>query len=136
MVTSLAEQAGLIEGGQLKPLAMLTAQSADIAGLTVPSAFDSYPPLAEVLPLKQAIGFAIHNSAPEHVKATLGSAFEKAMASETVAEWAKANNYDVGGQYGPEAQALFSTLESTFAYTLKDLGATKVMPEELGIQQP
>lgn len=136
VVTSLAEQAPLIEGGQLKPLAMLTAESADIAGMTVPSAFDSYAGLADVLPLKQAIGFAIHNSAPETVKTTLGSAFEKAIASETVAQWAKANNYDVGGQYGAEAQALFSTLESTFAYTLKDLGATKVMPEDLGIQKP
>ncbi|WP_416369446.1 Bug family tripartite tricarboxylate transporter substrate binding protein [Tritonibacter mobilis] len=136
VVTSLAEQAALIEGGQLKPLAMLTADSADIAGLTVPSAFDSYAALSEVLPLKQAIGFAIQNSAPDSVKATLGAAFEKAMASDTVAEWAKANKYDIGGQYGPDAQALFANLESTFAYTLKDLGAATVMPEELGIKRP
>lgn len=136
VVTSLAEQAPLIEGGQLKPLAMLTPDSAAIAGLTVPSAFDAYGALAEVLPLKQAIGFAIHNSAPEGVKATLGAAFEKAMASEAVATWAAANKYDIGGQYGPEAQALFAKLESTFAYTLKDLGAVTVMPEALGIEKP
>ncbi|WP_169795946.1 Bug family tripartite tricarboxylate transporter substrate binding protein [Pseudoponticoccus marisrubri] len=136
VVTSLAEQAPLIEGGELKPLAMLTAESAEIAGMTVPSAFDSYPGLAEVLPLKQAIGFAVHDSASDNVKATLAQAFEAAMASDTVADWAVANNYDIGGQFGEEAQALFSTLESTFAYTLKDLGAAKVMPEELGIEKP
>ena len=56
VVTSLAEQAALIEGGQLKPLAMLTPDSVEIAGQTVPSAFDSYAGLSEVLPLKQAIG--------------------------------------------------------------------------------
>lgn len=136
VVTSLAEQAPLIAGGQLRPLAMLTAENADIAGMTVPSAFDSYASLAQVLPLKQAIGFAVHNSAPDGVKATLGAAFEKAMRSDTVAAWAKANNYDIGGQYGPEAQAIFANLESTFAYTLKDLGAATVMPETLGIEKP
>ncbi|SLN31827.1 Tripartite tricarboxylate transporter family receptor [Pseudoruegeria aquimaris] len=136
VVTSLAEQAPLIEGGQLKPLAMLTPESAEIAGMTVPSAFDIYDGLDKYLPLKQAIGFAVHNSASDEVKSVLGAAFEKAIASDTVAEWAKANNYDVGGQYGEEAQKIFATLESTFAYTLKDLGATTVDPESLGIAKP
>ncbi|SCZ70982.1 Tripartite-type tricarboxylate transporter, receptor component TctC [Epibacterium ulvae] len=136
VVTSLAEQAALIEGGKLKPLAMLTPESAEIAGLTVPSAFDIYDGLDKYLPLKQAIGFAVHNSASEDVKAALGSAFEKAIASSTVADWASANKYDVGGQYGADAQKLFSTLESTFAYTLKDLGAATVDPESLGIRKP
>ena len=58
------------------------------------------------------------------------------MRLKTVAEWAAANNYDVGGQYGPEAQKLFSTLESTFAYTLQELGAATVDPATLGIEKP
>ncbi len=136
VVTSLAEQAALIEGGKLKPLAMLTPESVEIAGKVVPSAFDIYDGLDQYLPLKQAIGFAVHNSASDDVKAALGGAFEKAIASDAVAEWAAANNYDVGGQYGPDAQALFSKLESTFAYTLQDLGATTVDPEKLGITKP
>jgi len=136
VVTSLAEQAALIEGGLLKPLAMLTPESAEIAGISVPSAFDIYDGLDQYLPLKQAIGFAVHDSASDEVKAALGAAFEAAIASDTVAEWASANNYDVGGQYGEEAQALFSNLESTFAYTLQELGATTVDPASLGIEKP
>lgn len=136
VVTSLAEQAALIEGGQLKPLAMLTPDLVEIAGTTVPSAFSIYDGLDKYLPLKQAIGFAVHNSASDDVKTALGAAFEQAIASETVAEWAAANNYDVGGQYGPEAQKLFSTLESTFAYTLQELGAATVDPATLGIEKP
>ncbi|WP_171179679.1 tripartite tricarboxylate transporter substrate binding protein [Ruegeria sp. HKCCD8929] len=136
VVTSLAEQAALIEGGQLKPLAMLTPDPVEIAGTTVPSAFSIYDGLDKYLPLKQAIGFAVHNSASDDVKTALGAAFEQAIASETVAEWAAANNYDVGGQYGPEAQKLFSTLESTFAYTLQELGAATVDPATLGIEKP
>ncbi len=136
VVTSLAEQAALIEGGQLKPLAMLTPESAEIAGMTVPSAFDIYDGLDKYLPLKQAIGFAVHNSASDDVKSALGGAFEAAIASDVVAEWAAANNYDVGGQYGADAQKIFSTLEANFAYTLQELGATTVDPTSLGIEKP
>ncbi len=136
VVTSLAEQAALIEGGKLKPLAMLTPDTADIAGSTVPSAFDIYDGLDKYLPLKQAIGFAVHNSASDDVKASLGQAFEAAIASDVVAEWAAANNYDVGGQYGEEAQKIFNTLEANFAYTLQELGATTVDPASLGIEKP
>lgn len=136
VVTSLAEQAALIEGGKLKPLAMLTPDNAEIGGMTVASAFGMYDGLDQYLPLKQAIGFAVHNSASDDVKMKLTEAFDAAMASDTVAEWAAANNYDIGGQSGEEAQALFSKLESTFAYTLKDLGATEVDPETLGIEKP
>ena len=136
VVTSLAEQAALIEGGQLKPLAMLTPDSADIAGITVPSAFDIYDGLDQYLPLMQAIGFAVHDSASDDVKSVLGAAFEQAIASDVVAEWANANNYAVSGVYGEDAQAIFTTLESNFAYTLQDLGATTVDPASLGIEQP
>ena len=53
-----------------------------------------------------------------------------------VAEWAAANNYDVSGAYGADAQAIFETLEANFAYTLKELGATTVDPMSLGIAKP
>jgi tripartite-type tricarboxylate transporter receptor subunit TctC len=136
VVTSLAEQAPLIEGGLLRPLAMLTPKQGTLGDITIPSAFDIYDGLDAYLPLKQSIGFAVANTAPDEVKAVLTEAFDKAIASDTVTEWAKANYYDIGGQSGEEAQAIFSKLESTFAYTLKELGSTAVDPESLGIEKP
>ena len=136
VVTSLAEQAPLIKGGQLKPLAMLTPDAATFEGKEIPSAFSMYDGLDKYLPLKQAIGFAVHASASDDVKAKLTAAFDKAIASDVVAEWAKANNYDVSGQSGAEASAIFSKLESTFAWTLWDLKAAKVDPAKLGIPKP
>ncbi|HBB83796.1 MAG TPA: tripartite tricarboxylate transporter substrate binding protein [Sulfitobacter sp.] len=136
VVTSLAEQAPLIEGGKLRPLAMLTPEEGKLGETTIPSAFDMYDGLEAYLPLKQSIGFGVANSASDDVKTTLTDAFDKAMASDTVAEWAAANYYDIGGQSGDEAQAIFSKLESTFAYTLKELGSTTVDPESLGIEKP
>lgn len=133
VVTSLAEQAALIEGGLLRPLAMLTPEEATIGGTTIPSAFDLYEGLDAYLPLKQAIGFAVHNSASDEVKAALVEAFDLAMAGDTVTEWAAANFYDIGGQSGAEATAVFTNLEVKFACTLKELGAAEVDPSTLGI---
>lgn len=136
VVTSLAEQAPLIAGGELKPLAMLTPEDAEFDGKTIKSAFSMYSGLDKYLPLKQAIGFAVHASAPDEVKAKLTDAFNKAIASDVVAEWAAANNYDIGGQSGAEATAIFDKLESTFAWTLWDLKAAKVDPSTLSIPKP
>ncbi len=136
VVTSLAEQAPLIEGAELKPLAMLTPDDATLGDMTIPSAFGMVDGLDAYLPLKQAIGFAVADSAPDEVKAALTDAFDQAMASDTVAEWAKTNHYDISGQSGEAAQETFSTLERTFAYTLQELGATTVDPASLGIEKP
>ena len=115
---------------------MLVPESAEVAGQTVPSAFDTYPQLAEYLPLKQAIDFAVLDAAPDDVKAALDAAFRQAMDSDTVREWAETNHYDLSGASGEETQRVFSDLESSFAYTLHELGATEVDPASLGIEKP
>ena len=136
VVTSLAEQQPLLAGGLLRPLATLTPESAKLGNTEIPSAFSIYDGLDKYLPLKQAIGFAVHSSAPQAAKDALTAAFKKAMASDTVAQWAEKNFYDLGGQSGDEASAIFSKLESTFAWTLWDLKAAKVDPATLGIAKP
>lgn len=136
VVTSLAEQQPLIDGGLLRPLATLTPEPATVGSVEIPSAFTMYDGLDKYLPLKQAIGFAVHASAPDEVKAALTDAFDKAMASDTVADWARTNHYDISGQSGDDASAVFAKLESTFAWTLWDLGAAKVDPATLGIEKP
>lgn len=136
VITSLAEQAPLIAGDQLRPLAMLTPDAVEFGDVSIPSAFDLYDGLEQYLPLKQAIGFAVHESASDDVKATLTDAFDKAIASDVVAQWAQINHYDVSGKSGADASAVFANLESNFAWTLWDLEAAKVNPETLGIAKP
>lgn len=136
VVTSLAEQQPLIAGGELHPLATLTPEPARLGSMEIPSAFSMYDGLDKYLPLKQAIGFAVHASAPQPVKDALTAAFKKAMASDKVTEWAEINYYDLGGQSGDDASEIFSKLESTFAWTLWDLEAAKVDPATLGIPKP
>lgn len=137
VVTSLAEQQQLLQAGRLRPLAMLTPDGFTLEGMgDIPSAFEAYPDLTQYLPISQAIGFAVHMDAPQDVKDTLSAAFEEAMASEAVQSFAEENYYTLSGLHGEEASQEFADLESLFAWTLWDLEAASVNPEELGIPQP
>ncbi len=137
VVTSLAEQQQLLKAGKLRPLGMLANDAQNLDGVgTIPSAFDSYPSLTEHLPISQAIGMAIKGNAPEAAKTKLSMAFKKALQSEKVKGWAKKNFYVLSGKTGDEAKKEFNKLESLFAWTLQELGSTKVDPAKLGIPKP
>lgn len=134
VVTSLAEQQQLLQAGRLRPLAMLTPDSFNFEGVAnIPSAFDTYAGLSEYLPISQAIGFAVRADAPEEVKATLTEAFNTAMQSDAVKDFAQKNFYQLSGKSGDAAAEQFADLESMFAWTLWDLGAASVDPSTLGI---
>lgn len=134
VVTSAAEQAALLRAGQLRPLAMLVEKDFTIPDVgTIPSAFSSYASLSDYLPISQAIGFAVRDDAPAEVKAKLGEAFEAAMASDTVKQWADKNLYSLSGAHGAQAKDIFSKLESNFSWTLWELGSAKVEPSQIGI---
>ena len=136
VVTSVAEQAQLIRGGKLRPLAMLTPDGFALDAISIPSAFTDYPGLSEYLPIMQAIGMAVPADVPDEVKATLSDAFTKALATDKVQQWAKDNYYVINGKTGAEASKEFAKLESLFAWTLFELNTTKVSPEALGIPKP
>lgn len=137
VVTSLAEQQQLLRGGKLRALAMLIKEPFDVEGLgTIPSAFDAYPGLSQYLPISQAIGFAVPADAPEGPRMVLRDAFNKAMATDKVKTWAKENYYLLSGKTGDASKAVFSALESNFAWTLWELGAATVDPATLGIPKP
>ncbi|KPJ78454.1 MAG: tricarboxylate transport protein TctC [Deltaproteobacteria bacterium SG8_13] len=137
VVTSLAEQQQLLRGGKLRALGMLIPESFEVQGLgTIPSSFDSYPGLSKYLPISQAIGFAVPADAPDQAKSVLVDAFKKAIATDKVKSWAKENYYLLSGATGAESKAIFSALESNFAWTLWELGAATVDPAKLGIPKP
>ena len=69
-------------------------------------------------------------------KAVLVDAFNKAMATDKVKNWAKENYYLLSGKTGAESRAVFDALESNFAWTLWELKAATVDPATLGIPKP
>lgn len=137
VITSMAEQAQLIRGNKLRPLAMLHPEKFKMQdGREIPSIVVDFPELTEHLPISQAIGFAVNNKASAEVKRQLVDAFNKAMISKEVKDWAQLNYYQLSGEYGEAAQQVFSRLESRFAWSLEALNANKVSPESLNIARP
>jgi tripartite-type tricarboxylate transporter receptor subunit TctC len=137
VITSMAEQAQLIRGNKLRPLAMLHPEKFKMQdGREIPSAIVDFPELSKHLPISQAIGFAVNNKATAEVKHQLADAFKKAMNSQEVKDWAHLNYYQLSGEYGETAQQSFSRLESLFAWSLEALNANKVSPESLNIARP
>ncbi len=137
VVTSVAEQQQLIRAGKLRALAMLTPAPFTMKDVgTIPSAFVPYPGLSKYLPIMQAIGFAVPATVPENVKGIIADTFKKALATDTMKNWADSNYYALSGKTGKAAKDEFDKLESLFAWTLWELGAAKVNPETLKIPKP
>ncbi len=136
VITSIAEQAQLIRSGKLKPLATLIPEPFTLGEITIPSAFDAYPELADYLPIPQSIGFAVHGETPDAIKLKLADAFKQALQTQRMKVWAEKNYYVLSGKTGEEAQQVYNYLESLFSWTLWKLGGATVDPASLGIPKP
>ncbi|WP_026972022.1 Bug family tripartite tricarboxylate transporter substrate binding protein [Aliagarivorans marinus] len=136
VITSVAEQNQLIQSGDFKALATLTEQPFTVGDITIPSGLETYPVLNQYLPISQAIGFAMHKETPREIKMKVAKAFASAMSSDEIAEYAAENHYEILGEFGKKANERMARLESLFSWTLWELEAAKVNPEELGIPRP
>ena len=136
VITSIVEQAQLIRGGKLRVLAVLQPNAFDFEGSEIPSAFTAYPELDDYLPMKQTIAFAVKKDVNQTIKTALKNAFDTAMKSTAMNDFAKKNFYVLSGKSGDEAGEIFNNLESVSAWSLQDLGAARINPETLNIPRP
>lgn len=136
VITSVAEQAELLRAGRLRPLAVLIPDAFSFDGSSIPSAFDPYPQLAEVLPIPQSIGFAVRADAPDAVKQTLNGAFERAMQSQAVQDFGRERFYVLSGLYGSDALELMERLQANMSWALWDNELATRNPGDLGIPRP
>ena len=136
VITSVAEQAELLRAGRLRPLAVLIPDAFAFDGGSIPSAFEAYPRLSEVLPIPQSIGFAVRADAPEVVKRTLNAAFERAMVSQAVQAFSRERFYVLAGLYGNDALKLMERLQAGMSWALWDNDLAVRNPADLGIPRP
>lgn len=136
VLTSISEQAELIKGGKLRPLAMVEMASFDFPGLgTIAAAGDTYPAI-EKLPVSQFLGFALPADTPEDILQVVAGAFEKIMLSPDIKQNAKKRLLKLQGAYGQEADDFAVNVESAWCWKLHEIGITEKSPEELGISRP
>jgi tripartite-type tricarboxylate transporter receptor subunit TctC len=133
VTTQLAvEQAEMIRGGRLRPLAVLSNQPLTIQGV------DPIPPVTEWLPempiAPDYFGILIPRGVPDEVVATVDRIWqEHVMTSDALREYAETNGAVFSPAYGDEARALAMPVVIEKACAAKERGEAEVDPSEIGI---
>lgn len=136
VLTSVSEQAELLRGQKLRPLAMIQGPAVEIdeVGL-IPSATELYPELLDSQ-ITQWLGFALPRDTPPAILEQIGAAFDLAMQKEEVASFARNRLLTLYGYRGEKADRLARSAERRWSWMLHELGITVRHPEEAGIPRP
>lgn len=133
VTTQLAvEQAELIRGGRLRPLAVLSDEPLTIEGV------DPIPPITEWLPefpvAPDYFGIFIPAGVPEEVVATVNRIWEeKVMNSEALKEYAQTNGAVFAPSYGEDARARAMPVVIEEACAAEERGLEVNDPSTIGI---
>jgi putative tricarboxylic transport membrane protein len=136
VTTQLAsEQAEMIKGKRLRPLAVVGRQPLEIEG------FGTIPPITnwvKNLPsVDTAFGIFIPKGAPAEVAATVEKAWNERVAkSDKLKAYAKARSVLFTPMTGKQAHDAVWPTVVTDAAIISDAGMAKVAPEKLGIPKP
>lgn len=136
VTTQLAvEQADMIRGKRLRPLATVSDKALDLEG------YGAIPPLSQTLPGFTAptnyFGIFIPKGVPDDVIATVGKIWvENVSRSEAVKKYATSRGALFAPASGEAAQkAVFPAVQAN-AWLLFDSGKAKVSPDTVGIPRP
>jgi len=136
VTTQLAsEQAEMIKGKRLRPLAVVGAKSLDIEG------YGTIPPITNwvknVPSVDTAFGIVIPKGVPADVVATVEKAWnERISKSEKLKAYAKARSVLFTPMAGKAAYDAVWPTVITDSWIINDAGMAKVSPEKLGFPRP
>lgn len=137
VLTGLSEQREYILSGELRPLAMIEQEAAELEGYgTIPALSDLYPEMMDMTLPMQWVGLAFPKDMPQEIADAFHAAYDAALASAEVTELSKNLGVPVVGVYGDEAVELLNSLDSVTTWTLFNSGVTTVDPSTLGIPKP
>ena len=136
VLTSLAEQAELLRGGKLRPLAAIQPEPLELPGdRSVPSVANWYPRAAEA-PVSQWLGFGLPADTPPQILAKIDDAFQLAMESEQIDKFLTARMMQKFGWSRGEADSRVRKSERAWTWALEELGIAEISPDQVGIARP
>ncbi len=136
VLTSISEQAELIRGKKLRPLAMIEADSYEFPERgTIPSAAAAYPDVTKI-PVSQFLGFALPSDTPGVILEKITAAFEKIAASDEVKAFCESRLLTLQGWHGEEADKRAQSAEQAWVWKLDELGITVESPAAFEIPKP
>lgn len=137
VLTGIGEQAELLRAKKLRPLAVFDDRPYEFPGVgTIPPITDYLPSLKAVMPFGAWVGLCLPADTPKHIVEIIEAAYEKAVASESVKEFAATNHCKLLGMTGSEAVKFIEKDTSLVSWLLYDLGLAKKSPEVFGIPKP
>lgn len=136
VLTSVSEQAELIKGKKLRPLAMVEADGFSFPEMgDIPAAAELYPDVTKI-PVSQFLGFALPSDTPEPILQRITEAFEKIMTSDEVKQFCEERLLTLQGWHGDEANQRAVAAERAWVWKLDELGITVESPEAFEIPKP
>jgi tripartite-type tricarboxylate transporter receptor subunit TctC len=136
ITTQLAvEQANMIRGKRLNPLAVLSDKPLELEGYgTIPAVTAS---VAGFKPDANYFGIFVHKDVPAPVKQTLDMIWKDVIAkSETMKKYATTNGAQFAPVSGDDAVKAAMPAIQTTAWQLHDAGKSKISPDTIGIKKP
>jgi len=136
VTTQLAvEQAQMIRGKRLRPLAVLSDRALELEG------FGAIPPITSMIsgykPDANYFGIFVRKDVPPAVLQTLDMIWKDTiMNSEALKKYATANGAIAAPAYGDEALKVAMPAIQSTAWGLHEGGKSKVAPDTVGIPKP
>ena len=136
MTTQLAvEQANMIRGKRLRPLAVLSDRPLELEG------FGTIPPITTQLsgykPDANYFGIFIPKNVPAPVLQTVDAIWKDVvMKSEALKKYATTNGAVYAPAYGDEALKVAMPVIQSTAWAIQEGGKAKVSPDTVGIPKP
>lgn len=136
ITTQLAvEQANMIRGKRLKPLAVLSDKPLELEGFgTIPAVTAQ---ISGFKPDANYFGIFIHKDVPAPVKQTMDMIWKDVIGkSEALKKYATTNGAQFAPVYGDDAVKVAMPAIQTTAWQLHEAGKSKVAPDTVGIPKP
>lgn len=132
-IATFSAAVDFVKAGELRALAVTTAEDYDLQGKTIPSitkvldGSENIPMLSETWPI------LIRRDVPQKYIDKLTEAFLYAIEQPNIIEYADEQALDIVGYHGEEADRFLSFSEAGYSWTVYNAGLTDVSPAEFGI---
>ncbi len=131
---SLSAVKEFIDADQLVPIAVTCADDFTFANGTVTESITKLVPGTDDVPgLNETWPILIPRDAPQEIIDKLTEAFNYALTTDTIKDYAESMGYTILGYTGEEGDKFMSYSLSGYAWTIFDAGLASVSPADLGI---
>jgi len=132
-VGTFSSTVDFVRSGELKALAVTTAEPYELEGKTIPSITEVLEGSEDIPMLSETWPILIRRDVPQRYLDALTEAFEYAIKQENIVEYADKNALDIVGYTGEEADRFLSFSEAGYSWTVYNAGLADTSPAQFDI---